>query len=506
MKNYLLTTAEMRQAGRQQQQQAGISRPMGNQHDRTSAYGGGQSGPGGQAHQHTTNVNGSQTAGGGHSGSPLLTHMTNENDRYQQQAMAAVNGSQAYNQGLSGQVNLAGAYRRQALDRYAGSPGGAQLIARAQALSAQSGGVSPAGIAAEQSAITRSPLVNLNASQQYAQDVATNQNALAQGFASGQNLYQRPTGEQVRMAPGGFAVVQRADGTQALTSANRMPMSQTLLGQIESERQQRLQDPARQQRALEVFARRGGKPSAAAQTALESMGIEPQNYLDPKGRVDKAKVAAIIKRPQNHLSVAGTTTAAPGKPLASGQFSIADERKAVDYLNTAANPQSPAEEAAADRLRGLGLDPVAMTQQDVFSLMPQNKSIWNALTINPETRAQNLRGQKVRDALLEMEPAEFTEYGRALATTIRSQIASGEDSTFNKSPLNYWNESANEIGRGLFEHIAEMDLGNDGEVDAWLKALLYGDRELMKPEPKDYLNPPASEQPLTVGGLPLLTN
>ena len=224
-----------------------LSRPMGNAYDRTHNYLS-VTGPSPQAGQYTTNVNGSQTAQAPVQRTDYSSHVPGQKrawgdypqqvpgqpyyspqtraimqtpgyqdrqaralaagpaeiepslsfqqqsanvDRFQNQQMAAINGSQAFQNGPDPN-DLAKWYSAQAKDRFAMSPGGANLIQRAQQMSALAGGISPAG---------------LSQGKQYAADMAKGRETLAANF----------TGDGTA-GPDGLYVAKMPDGGLALTS------------------------------------------------------------------------------------------------------------------------------------------------------------------------------------------------------------------------------------------------------------------------------------------------
>lgn len=471
MKNYLLTNQQMRQQGQQQQ----VSRSMGNQFDRTSANQN-QAGPSAQAHQYTTNPSGSQTAGSGGGGqsqghrnylaeavgqqkyqlnqekqqvnylAAAGDHLTNQNDLMQSQQMAAVNGSQAYQQGLAGQVNLAGAYRRNALSNYAGStPGGAQLIQRANALSNAPIGVSPAGIA-----MAGQNVAQLNASQQRAADVATNQNALQQGFANGEDLYHRRDGGQARMAPGGFPVLQRKDGSQALTSESS-PANYDRLGENNrNARQKRLEDPNIQRRGLTAL-QKTGRMNSAAEQALAGMNVEPKDYLRDDGEIDKKKLANVIKRapqPKNYL--------APGDggdafTLPDGQKTTAAKKKAAEDNQKMLAAGNATDATDSDVLRSVGIEPE------------------NIDSLTYDDFANAMLNERYMDSIVSMNPPDGYRVARSMARQLR----------------NAFNTHGNQFHRGmmsdnslqLLHGLQELDLDNQDGVRDWFHnwvASVYG--------------------------------
>ena len=235
-----------------------LSRPMGNAYDRTHNYLS-VTGPSPQAGQYTTNVNGSQTAQAPVQRTDYSSHVPGQKrawgdypqqvpgqpyyspqtraimqtpgyqdrqaralaagpaeiepslsfqqqsanvDRFQNQQMAAINGSQAFQNGPDPK-DLAKWYSAQAKDRFAMSPGGANMIQRAQQMSSLAGGISPAG---------------LSQGQQYAADMAAGQQTLennytGDGTAGPNGLYVSHVGGRgLALTSGGNARYQAENG------------------------------------------------------------------------------------------------------------------------------------------------------------------------------------------------------------------------------------------------------------------------------------------------------
>jgi len=370
--------------------------------------------------------------------SAQTNYLSQMNDMREQQGMAAASGSVGYQQGLAGSGSLsgpvpglmgdtdfAGAQKRNENRIFAGSsPGGQQMIDRFSRLAALRGQDS------------RSP-----AQQDTAAHIQAGKDALSSGFHEGSNLYNRDTGEQVRMAQNGFPVVQRGDGSFALTTSSRRPMTESDVSQNAQNRQDHLQDPAVQKRGLAAL-QKTGRMTSAAEAGLAAKGIEPKDYLNDQGKVDKAKLAKIIKRESNSLA---KSAAVKGY---DGTFDPKTQQAGVDQLNQLATTDSP---------EGAILNSVGVTAQS------SAKDVHSAM-IDPSFRATYDMGS----------PELKSRSAKAFAMQIQGNYRRQGDSWLGgaQSESIGFSQQSREAFRVAMESSASLDLTNESVVNSWFQKFM----------------------------------
>jgi len=375
--------------------------------------------------------------------SAQTNYLSQMNDMREQQGMAAASGSVGYQQGLAGSGSLsgpvpglmgdtdfAGAQKRNENRIFAGSsPGGQQMIDRFSRLAALRGQDS------------RSP-----AQQDTAAHIQAGKDALSSGFHEGSYLYNRDTGEQVRMAQNGFPVVQRGDGSFALTTSSRRPMTESDVSQNAQNRQDHLQDPAVQKRGLAAL-QKTGRMTSAAEAGLAAKGIEPKDYLNDQGKVDKAKLAKIIKRESNSLAKSANVKGY------DGTFDPKTQQAGVDQLNQLATTDSP---------EGAILNSVGVTAQS------SAKDVYSAM-LSPKVRQQYSKGT----------PELKSRTAKAFAMQIQGNYRRQGDSWLGEGPSSLAFASSSSItqkGRDSFraamESSEDLNLTNKSAVNKWFEGFM----------------------------------
>jgi len=375
--------------------------------------------------------------------SAQTNYLSQMNDMREQQGMAAASGSVGYQQGLAGSGSLsgpvpglmgdtdfAGAQKRNENRIFAGSsPGGQQMIDRFSRLAALRGQDS------------RSP-----AQQDTAAHIQAGKDALSSGFHEGRDLYKRDTGEQVRMAQNGFPVVQRGDGSFALTTSSRRPMTESDVSQNAQNRQDHLQDPAVQKRGLAAL-QKTGRMTSAAEAGLAAKGIEPKDYLNDQGKVDKAKLAKIIKRESNSLAKSANVKGY------DGTFDPKTQQAGVDQLNQLATTDSP---------EGAILNSVGVTAQS------SAKDVYSAM-LSPKVRQQYSKGT----------PELKSRTAKAFAMQIQGNYRRQGDSWLGEGPSSLAFASSSSItqkGRDSFraamESSEDLNLTNKSAVNKWFEGFM----------------------------------
>jgi len=370
--------------------------------------------------------------------SAQTNYLSQMNDMREQQGMAAASGSVGYQQGLAGSGSLsgpvpglmgdtdfAGAQKRNENRIFAGSsPGGQQMIDRFSRLAALRGQDS------------RSP-----AQQDTAAHIQAGKDALSSGFHEGRDLYKRDTGEQVRMAQNGFPVVQRGDGSFALTTSSRRPMTESDVSQNAQNRQDHLQDPAVQKRGLAAL-QKTGRMTSAAEAGLAAKGIEPKDYLNDQGKVDKAKLAKIIKRESNSLAKSANVKGY------DGTFDPKTQQAGVDQLNQLATTDSP---------EGAILNSVGVTAQS------SAKDVYSAM-LSPKVRQQYSKGT----------PELKSRTAKAFAMQIQGNYRRQGDSWLGgaQSESIGFSQQSREAFRVAMESSASLDLTNESVVNSWFQKFM----------------------------------
>lgn len=522
-----------------------VNRPMGNAHDRTrqNSYLLGESGPSAQAGQHTTNVNGSQTAGSqiGRQSQPQ-NYLAAAQDRqagstYRQQ-MAAANGSLGYQRGLlggdaivagNGVASLSQQYRDQAKQQYAQTPGGAQMIQRAQQLSQsaaapmafqQNNAARIQGIVEQQTVDAQNQFLS-DPGYQGSQDLLA-ANLTGNGTPGVNGLV---TMQQQPQNGGRYALTGRANAAQGSRAESADPLTGGKIYVDKNGNPSSMNSPDAYaidadtnpsyfknaaQNAARIASRRAARGEGGLLTDSEQRRQDTLNRSVKRGIISQKEADSTIagmneyagtRNDRNYLAngeARSGSQVAGSKRLPSGGFTAEAQGEAVDHINRLQQPTSPEDKAASDRIRGLGLDPVAMTATDVLGLMPQGQSNMNWTQMDPEKRSSAIRGKAIREKLMDMPTGELREYGRSLAQTITAQMALSESNQWEREGVSLWNDADQSAVPSLIASAADLDVSDDAAVDRWISSILHGNSEHNK-------KPKTTETPLSIGGFGLMT-